>query len=116
MQLQKRQNEILASVRARGACSIIELATQLKVSDETIRRNIKPLVLQGLVEKVHGGIVLSQKQEPEPPFEKRMNERIEAKQSISARVAEIIKDGDSIMEVALSDGSFQLLNLQRLIL
>jgi DeoR family glycerol-3-phosphate regulon repressor len=97
MRLQKRQNEILASVRSRGACSIVELATQLKVSDETIRRNIKPLVLQGLIEKVHGGIVLAQQQEPEPPFEKRMNERIEAKQAISALVAKVIKNGDSIM-------------------
>ena len=97
MRLQKRQNEILASVKLHGACSIIELANQLKVSDETIRRNIKPLVLQGLIEKVHGGIVLSQQQEPEPPFEKRMNERVEAKRRISARVAAIIKDGDSIM-------------------
>ena len=49
MRLQKRQNQILASVRARGACSIIELANQLNVSDETILLNIKPLVNQGLV-------------------------------------------------------------------
>jgi len=97
MRQQKRQNEILASVRSRGACSIVELANQLQVSDETIRRNIKPLVRQGLVEKVHGGIILSQKHGPEPPFEKRMNERVEAKQTISARVARIIADGDSIM-------------------
>ena len=41
MRLQKRQNEILASVKLHGACSIIELARQLEVSDETIRRNIK---------------------------------------------------------------------------
>ena len=64
MRLHKRQNEILASVKSRGACSIVELATQLNVSDETIRRNIKPLVRQGLIEKVHGGVVLSQNQEP----------------------------------------------------
>ncbi|MCP4767451.1 MAG: DeoR/GlpR transcriptional regulator [Gammaproteobacteria bacterium] len=97
MRLQKRQNEILASVKSRGACSIVELARQLEVSDETIRRNIKPLVREGLIEKVHGGIVLSQKQESEPPFEKRMNERVEAKQMISSLVAGIIKNGDSIM-------------------
>ncbi|MCZ6882179.1 MAG: DeoR family transcriptional regulator, partial [Gammaproteobacteria bacterium] len=59
MRLHKRQNEILAAVKTRGACSIVELAEQLMVSDETIRRNIKPLVSQGLVEKVHGGIVLN---------------------------------------------------------
>ena len=97
MRLHKRQNEILASVRARGACSIVELASELKVSDETIRRNIKPLVRQGLIEKVHGGIVLSHQQEPEPPFEKRMNERVAEKQLISSLVAELIGDGDSIM-------------------
>ena len=97
MRLHKRQNEILASVKSRGACSIVELATQLNVSGETIRRNIKPLVRQGLVEKVHGGIVLSQNQQSEPPFEKRMNERVEEKILISALVAEIINNGDSIM-------------------
>ncbi|MFV2031807.1 MAG: DeoR/GlpR family DNA-binding transcription regulator [Gammaproteobacteria bacterium] len=95
MRLHKRQNEILATVRSSGACSIVELATLLEVSDETIRRNIKPLVLQGLVEKVHGGIVFKQKQEP--PFERRMNEQIEEKKRISALLFEIIKDGDSIM-------------------
>jgi DeoR family glycerol-3-phosphate regulon repressor len=97
MRLQKRQNEIMASVRLHGSCSIIELARELEVSDETIRRNIKPLVHQGLIDKVHGGVVLSQQQEPEPPFGKRMNEHVEAKQLISARVATLIKDGDSIM-------------------
>lgn len=97
MRLHKRQNEILASVKSRGACSIVELATQLNVSDETIRRNIKPLVRQGLIEKVHGGIVLSQNQEPEPPFEKRMHDQIEEKLLISRLVADIISNGDSIM-------------------
>jgi DeoR family glycerol-3-phosphate regulon repressor len=97
MRLHKRQDEILASVRLHGACSIIDLANQLQVSDETIRRNIRPLVEEGLIEKVHGGIVLSQRQEPEPPFGKRMNEHVDAKQKISARVAAIIENGDSIM-------------------
>jgi DeoR family glycerol-3-phosphate regulon repressor len=97
MRQQKRQNEILASVKSRGACSIVELASEFKVSDETIRRNIKPLVRQGLIEKVHGGIVLNQNQEPEPPFEKRMNEQVEEKKQISKLVAGIIRDGDSIM-------------------
>ena len=97
MRLRKRQNEILAAVKSSGACSIIDLATQLKVSDETIRRNIKPLVSEGIIEKVHGGIVLSQNQEPEPPFERRMNEHVEQKKIISALLSEIIKDGDSIM-------------------
>jgi len=97
MRLRKRQNEILAAVKSSGACSIVELATQLKVSDETIRRNVKPLVRDGLIEKVHGGIVLNQNLEPEPPFERRMNKQIEEKKLISTLLTDIIKDGDSIM-------------------
>ena len=89
MRLQKRQNEILASVKLRGACSIIELANQLNVSDETIRRNIKPLVHQGLIEKVHGGIVLSQKQEPEPPFAKRMTQTVRPVASPSVETSNV---------------------------
>ena len=91
------QTQILASVRSRGACSIAELASEFQVSDETIRRNIKPLVRQGLVEKVHGGIVLRQDQEAEAPFAKRMQEQVSEKRLISRLVAEIIADGDSIM-------------------
>jgi len=87
MRLYNRQNEILAAVKSRGACSIVELAAQLKVSDETIRRNIKPLVRQGLVEKVHGGIVFNQALVHEPPFERRMNEHIGEKQQTTAYVA-----------------------------
>jgi DeoR/GlpR family transcriptional regulator of sugar metabolism len=60
MRLQIRQNDILEAVKSTGACSVTELASQLGVSDETIRRHIKPLVIDGLVEKVHGGIVLGE--------------------------------------------------------
>jgi len=97
MRLQKRQNDILDAVKSTGACSVTELARQLGVSDETIRRHIKPLVIEGLVEKVHGGIVPGEDLVAERPFERRMGENIEEKKSISSLVAEIIQDGDSIM-------------------
>ncbi len=91
-----RQNEILRLVRAQGACAIGELAAELQVSDETIRRNVKPLVSEGLVEKVHGGIVLP---EPfhEPPIQKRMRQQAEAKRRIAAALARRMRDRDSLM-------------------
>jgi DeoR family glycerol-3-phosphate regulon repressor len=97
MRIRKRQSEILAAAKLNGACSIVELAKQLKVSDETIRRNIKLLISEGLIEKVHGGIVLSDHQQSEPPFERRMNKNTQEKKLISSLAADIIKDGDSIM-------------------
>ena len=97
MRPHKRQTEILTAVKSRGTCSILELASELDVSDETIRRSIKPLVRNGLVVKVHGGIVLSKNLEPEPPFARRMNEHIKEKHVISMLVAGMISDGDSII-------------------
>ena len=96
MRLQKRKDEILKAVQTYGACSIAELAQELEVSDETIRRTIKPLVEQGIVNKVHGGIVLRENLQ-EPPFQRRMQENLEAKRSIAKLVLNYLQDGDSIM-------------------
>ena len=54
----RHQSEILRIAQLKGSCTIIELADQLGVSDETVRRHVKPLVEKGSVYKVHGGIVL----------------------------------------------------------
>jgi len=91
-----RQTEILKLVREQGACAIGQLAEQLQVSDETIRRNVKPLVSEGLVEKVHGGIVLPD-QFHEPPIHKRMRQQADAKKRIAALVARGVRNGESLM-------------------
>ena len=91
-----RQSDILKLVRQQGSCTIVELAERLAVSDETIRRNVKPLVSEGLVLKVHGGIILPH-QFREPPIQRRMLENREAKERIAALVAEQVQDGDSLV-------------------
>lgn len=96
MGVTNRAAEILRLVRLRGSCRIIDLAEELNVSDETIRRNIRPLVRRGMVLKVHGGIMLPDRVE-EPPFQNRMQENREAKQRIAALAARQVKDGDSII-------------------
>ena len=92
----QRQVEILRVVRERGSVSINALTTALGVSDETIRRNLKPLVAGGLVLKVHGGVVLPDRAE-EPPYQRRMQANKGAKQRIAAEVARRIRDGDSLI-------------------
>ncbi len=92
----RRQSEILRAVELKGSTTIGQLARDLEVSDETIRRNVKPLVLQGLVRRVHGGITM-----PDPlheaPFQKRLQENATAKQRIAERVADLVSDGDTII-------------------
>lgn len=49
--------QIENAVALRGSISVGELSELLGVSDQTIRRVIKPLVDEGKVRKVHGAIV-----------------------------------------------------------
>ena len=60
MKLHRRQDAILSVLQARGSCSIIELAEMLEVSDETIRRNVRPLIEKKFLQKVNCGVILAQ--------------------------------------------------------
>lgn len=91
-----RQGEILAALRrAGGSARIQALAAALGVTDETVRRNIRRLEAEGVVEKLHGGARLT---EPvaESDFQSRVLEQPEAKRRIAACVAALIPDGASL--------------------
>ncbi|MBS0613279.1 MAG: DeoR/GlpR transcriptional regulator [Proteobacteria bacterium] len=92
----RRQADILRITRERGSVSIRELTSVLGVSDETIRRNLKPLVATGLLQKVHGAVVVPDRPE-EPPFQRRMHSHKQAKQRIASEVARRVRDGDSLI-------------------
>ncbi|WNC91923.1 DeoR/GlpR family DNA-binding transcription regulator [Paraburkholderia sp. FT54] len=92
----QRQAEILRLVREQRTCTITDLAGQFDVSDETIRRNIKPLIADGLLIKVHGGVMLPERLD-EPPFQRRMTASLEGKRAIGARLGELVRDGDSLI-------------------
>ncbi|KZK78764.1 Glycerol-3-phosphate regulon repressor [Pseudovibrio sp. W64] len=91
------QREILNAIKTAGGTSrIVTLAKKLKLSEETIRRNIKPLAKEGLLEKVHGGVRLFAEEDQESSFHARMQECPEAKRKIAATVASMIEDGSSL--------------------
>ncbi len=96
MALTNRSAEILRLVRSHGSCRINDLAADLGVSDETIRRNIRPLVERGMVLKVHGGIMLPDRA-GELPFHNRMQENRAAKEKIATLTAQQISNGDSLI-------------------
>ncbi|MGI3163549.1 DeoR/GlpR family DNA-binding transcription regulator [Pseudooceanicola sp. 200-1SW] len=91
-----RQEQILALLKARGKAAITFLAEEFDVSDETIRRDMKSLSAEGLVEKFHGGVRLSMPR-TEPPFERRLSENAAAKAAIAAATARHIRDGATLL-------------------
>ena len=95
MHASARQAAILRALSREGSCSVMDLAQQLAVSDETIRRDIKTMAAKGLLERVHGGAILPDILR-EPDFQKRMAFNAEAKGRIARAVAREVRSGDSI--------------------
>lgn len=99
--MSKYEQDIRNAVSLRGSVGVNELADLLNVSDQTIRRIVKPMVDRGEVEKVHGAIVSTQSL-ADPPFLARMNRNKQAKIAIANKVAKLIEPGNSI---AIDTGS-----------
>ena len=95
------EHEVMNAVGLRGTISVRDLATLLDVSEQTVRRVVKPMVERGEVRKLHGAIT-SVTSNGDAPFLSRMNVAREAKIAIAAEVARLVRDGDT---VALDSGS-----------
>lgn len=93
MKRSARQREIVAMLRGGMTLSVSGLAGELNVSDETIRRELRVLEEQGIVEREHGGAKLAAPNLEGPLFQ-RMEENAEAKMRIARAAAEFVSDGD----------------------
>ncbi len=92
----KRHGAILAHLQHLGTATIVELANQLGVSDETIRRDAVLLQHKGEVFKLHGALTLPHLA-GEAPFERRLRENSDAKRAIAKLASNLVADGDSLM-------------------
>ncbi|MBL4872638.1 MAG: DeoR/GlpR transcriptional regulator [Rhodobacteraceae bacterium] len=91
-----RAHELLGVLRENGgSCRTAALASLLNVSEETVRRNIKHLAKEGVVIKVHGGVLLANRNE-EPAFGERMEVNRTAKRAMANCVVGMIEDGASM--------------------
>lgn len=92
----QRQQAILRTIQNAGSVRVRDMAVELDVSLETIRRDVKPLADAGLIRKAHGSLhaVIDPM---EAPFERRMREHATEKERIANHVASLIEDGDSVM-------------------
>ena len=91
-----RHADIVRLVRDKGTVTVGELAEALGVSQETVRRDIRPLERSGELIKLHGAVALPH-DVGEAPFERRMRENAEAKRAIARKASSVIEDGDSLM-------------------
>ncbi|RSS37154.1 DeoR/GlpR family DNA-binding transcription regulator [Streptomyces sp. WAC08241] len=99
----QRRALILDIVRSEGAVRVAELVERLEVSNMTIRRDLDALVRSGLVEKVHGGAIMtSATTADEPAFEAKSTLESTAKAAVARAAAGLVQPGSV---VALSGGT-----------
>lgn len=92
---EERRRRILALMAAQDQITVNGLAQELRVSKETIRRDLHALDERRLLRKVHGGAVVLQTAS-EGAFSQRMTEQRLEKQRIAERAALLFKPGDSL--------------------
>jgi len=92
---EERRNRILARLALQQEVSVNDLADDLQVSRETIRRDLGRLAEHGLVRKVHGG-ALNVPAALEPPLHSRESVHRAEKRIIARLAAPLFKPGDTL--------------------
>jgi len=94
MWVDERQQRIMDIITTVGRVEADAVAAQLRVSRETIRRDLMLLERDGRVRRVHGGAVRADPP-PERPFRTRKRTQMEAKRRIGRAAAALIQPGMS---------------------
>lgn len=91
----KRQREIMAALRQHGTVAVDALAGAMKVTPQTIRRDLNSLFDAGHIQRIHGGAILKDSVE-NLGYGARKTLMVEEKDAIARSVAELIPDHASL--------------------
>lgn len=111
MLAEQRQREILSRLNGDGIVRVALLARELRVTEETIRRDLERLDGEGRLVRVHGGALPVEADRRDLPLRVREAENREKKRAIARAAARRIAEGD----VIALDASSTALELARLV-
>jgi DeoR/GlpR family transcriptional regulator of sugar metabolism len=92
----ERHQRIQALLEQRRVASIAELAGLLGVSEATIRRDLEVLEGRDLLERTHGGAILTRRLPNEPFYSQSAAVHPDEKRQIGAAAAALVDDGDTV--------------------
>lgn len=93
---QVRLQRILELLEERGRIETAVLASELDVTDLTIRRDIDQLDREGLARRVYGGIEMPGGRSFEPPFAFRVQRNVEVKRAMARAAVERIPRASNV--------------------
>ncbi|MGC5014196.1 DeoR/GlpR family DNA-binding transcription regulator [Streptosporangium sp. DT93] len=92
----ERRQRILELVRANGAVSLRDLARAVGSSEVTVRRDVRILEAEGLLDRHHGGATLPGELSREPTYSQKAQLADAEKLVIADLAASLVEDGDAI--------------------
>jgi DeoR/GlpR family transcriptional regulator of sugar metabolism len=92
----QRRERIQAYLTTHNIVSSADLCALLDVSEATVRRDLEWLENEGILERTHGGAMLSQRVQLELQYVQRVQSRAEEKRQIGMLAASMIEDGDIV--------------------
>lgn len=95
MLIAERLDKIVAFLNDHNGATIKELADQLNVSKDTIRRDLMRLEKDHRIERTFGGAVIHDVKAPAFQYKKRHKMHMEEKNEIGKKAAELVRNGDS---------------------
>ncbi|MGR3661504.1 MAG: DeoR/GlpR family DNA-binding transcription regulator [Paracoccaceae bacterium] len=95
MKSEERLQSIQTLLDIRGRVSVVELAEQFQVAQETIRRDLMKLEKNGVVRKIHGGAISSQNKY-EQSLVARFTQNIPQKHQLARLAVELIPPGSTL--------------------
>ena len=95
MSINERHNVILSILKKKRSANVSELSKELFVSEATVRRDLTEMQKLGLIERSHGGAVLSDNAEEVSIFV-RMNKNAKEKEQVASNALPYIPDFRSV--------------------
>ncbi|MEK6703669.1 MAG: DeoR/GlpR family DNA-binding transcription regulator [Planctomycetota bacterium] len=92
----ERHREILNRLQASGGVRVASLASELTVTQETIRRDLERLDAEGKLIRTHGGAMVVETDRRELPLDVRETINLDKKRAVARRAVLEISAGDVI--------------------
>lgn len=94
--LQERHHLILQQLQLAGRVLAVDLARQLQVSDDTIRRDLRDMAAAGLCQRVYGGALRLPLQRDDSTLAQRSTEQVDAKSRLAAAAVSVVAPGNIV--------------------
>jgi len=102
-----RHSYILEELKKKHLVRVSKLAKDMKVTEMTIRRDLQELEDYGHLTRIHGGAKLKPKNfYQEDNYNKKISVNVEEKKQIARKVADLVKDNETIFIGAGSTTSY----------